>query len=106
MQGANFESARVEIARDQVARTPSPPATRKTVTLIGFVVRLVKGTPTLIIASRAQRRNPLNCLSFTPSDGQIAHCRLVRLIGLVLPLAEPAPLQVLATSEPVEWRCA
>ena len=61
MQGANFESARLDIARDQVARRPSPAAgLADTIEQLGWL-RLVKGsTPGLIIVTWEPSRNPQN----------------------------------------------
>ncbi len=46
MQGASLESARDEIARDQMARTPRPrQGLAATTKLFGLVERLLKAVP-------------------------------------------------------------
>ncbi len=57
MPGARFESARLEMALDQVARTPSPRDT--CAGTLSELAWLVKGrSPESIIASLASWRNP------------------------------------------------
>jgi hypothetical protein len=61
MQGASLQSARLDMARDQVARKPRPAAgLAATMKQFGWM-RLVKsGTPGLIIVTLGASRNPQN----------------------------------------------
>ena len=100
MQGANLESARIEIGRDHARRKLTPPGRTKAAPTVILELRMRWGTnetPNPIIAGVLSRRNPQK---FRPEPGSSPQCRL-RVSQLQASLTAPTirPLTVRLTEQ-------